>query len=125
MDALRRDADGYGDGVELVHLKSVGEARTEVGRRGQPFYVVGTVPDLPPESASEVEARDILEYAFSNARAGGDGVKGVLLDMCFKPRRTRTIKLAESYGWVCVEGTGVIGYQIEEQYRPWCTTDNE
>jgi len=45
--------------------------------------------------------------------------KGVLLDMCFKPRRTRTIKLAESKGWETVEGTHVIGYQIEEQWRLW------
>ena len=29
------------------------------------------------------------------------------------------IKLAESLGWPCVEGTHVIGYQIEEQWRLW------
>lgn len=45
--------------------------------------------------------------------------KGVLLDMCFKPRRTRTIKLAEGNGWLTVEGTHVIMYQIEEQWRLW------
>jgi quinate dehydrogenase len=42
---------------------------------------------------------------------------GVLLDICFKLRRTRMIKLAESLGWPCVEGTHVIGYQIEEQWQ--------
>jgi hypothetical protein len=45
--------------------------------------------------------------------------KGVLLDMCFKPRRTRMITVAESLGWPCVEGTHVIGYQMEEQWRRW------
>ena len=45
--------------------------------------------------------------------------KAVLLDMCFKLRRTRMIRLEESLGWPCVEGTHVIGYQIEEQWRLW------
>jgi quinate dehydrogenase len=29
------------------------------------------------------------------------------------------IKLAERLDWPCVEGTHVIGYQIEEQWRLW------
>lgn len=29
------------------------------------------------------------------------------------------IKLAEQLDWPCVEGTHVIGYQIEEQWRLW------
>lgn len=29
------------------------------------------------------------------------------------------IRLAESLGWPCVEGTHVIGYQTEEQWRLW------
>lgn len=29
------------------------------------------------------------------------------------------IKLGEKLGWPCVEGTHIIGYQIEEQWRLW------
>jgi quinate dehydrogenase len=29
------------------------------------------------------------------------------------------LRLAESLGWPVVEGTHVIGYQIEEQWRLW------
>jgi quinate dehydrogenase len=43
----------------------------------------------------------------------------ILLDMCFKPRRTRFVKLAEKYDWTTVEGTAIIGHQVEEQYRLW------
>ncbi|KAH7153788.1 hypothetical protein DER46DRAFT_389191 [Fusarium sp. MPI-SDFR-AT-0072] len=36
--------------------------------------------------------------------------KGVVLDICFKPRRTSMVKLGESFKWPGVEGTHVIGY---------------
>jgi quinate dehydrogenase len=85
-----------------------------------PYYVVGTVPDFEPQTPEERDARDILEIFFANARQEeGDGGKGVILDMCFKPRVTRQIKLAKEYGWRTVEGTEVIGHQIEEQWRLW------
>jgi quinate dehydrogenase len=44
--------------------------------------------------------------------------KGVVLDMCFKPRRSTMIKFGESFEWPRVEGTHV-GYQIKEQGRHW------
>ncbi|KAJ4253910.1 hypothetical protein NW762_010308 [Fusarium torreyae] len=78
-----------------------------------PYYVVGTVPDLEPSSPEEFVVKASLEDFLSRPE------KGVLLDMCFKPRRTRMIKLAEQNGWPSVEGTHVIGYQIEEQWRLW------
>ncbi|KAI3342352.1 hypothetical protein F4824DRAFT_445848 [Ustulina deusta] len=37
--------------------------------------------------------------------------------MCFKPRQTRMIKLAQKHEWLTVEGTHVIGYQIEQQWK--------
>ncbi len=45
--------------------------------------------------------------------------KNILLDMCFKPRNTRTIQLGNHLGWTCVEGTAVIGHQIETQWSLW------
>lgn len=93
----------------IIHVKTLDQAE----KMSSPYYIVGTVPDVEPRSPSELAVASILNYFLSRTE------KGVLLDMCFKPRRTRMIKLAEQLGWPCVEGTHVIGYQIEEQWRLW------
>lgn len=111
VKALLRDTKGYDSGLSIVHLTSVEQAR-EVEET--PFYIVGTVPDFEPRTPTELSARDVLEYFLKS------GPKGVLLDMCFKPRRTRILKLGERYGWNTVDGTMIIAHQIDEQYRLWC-----
>ena len=45
--------------------------------------------------------------------------------MCFKPRVTREIKLARKHGWQTVEGTEIIGHQIQEQYRVWISPESD
>jgi quinate dehydrogenase len=109
VDALFNDTKNYGPDLSIVHLESV----TEAQKVERPFYIVGTVPDFEPQSKTELEAREILIHFL------GSGQKGVLLDMCFKPRRTRILKLGETYGWNVVEGTEIIAHQIDEQYRLW------
>jgi quinate dehydrogenase len=111
---LLRDAQAYASSPssrqpKLIHIMSVEEAR---GLQA-PFYVVGTVPDFEAKTPEELLARAILSTFL------GKEEKGVLLDMCFKPRNTRILKLARENGWRAVEGTGVIGHQIEEQWRLW------
>ncbi len=108
---LLSDAKAYTGTLNLIHIQSVDQARD----LPSPYYVVGTVPDFEPKTATEIEARDILETFLSHAEE-----KGVLLDMCFKPRRTRILKMGVKHGWKDVEGTGIIGHQIEEQYQLWC-----
>lgn len=115
VDTLREDTKKYGDSIKLIHVSSLDQAKGTMPNDGHPYFVVGTVPDFEPQTQTEIQVRNILEHCFANAQR-----KGVLLDMCFKPRRTRTIKLAEKYGWTTVEGTHVIGHQIKEQYRLWC-----
>ncbi|GKT46240.1 quinate permease [Colletotrichum spaethianum] len=105
---LVRDSQRLSPPPKIIHVKE-GESKS----LETPYYVVGTVPDLEPSSASELAVRASMEDFLSRPE------KGVLLDMCFKPRRTRTIRLAESLGWPTVEGTHVIGYQIEEQWKLW------
>jgi len=112
VEALRKDAEVYGGGVKIVWIRSVEEAKSLVA----PYYIVGTVPDYEPQSPEEIAGRDVVEYFLLDASTNN---KGILLDMCFKPRRTRWLKLAEKHGWKMVEGTGIIGHQIEEQYRLW------
>ncbi|PYH79478.1 shikimate 5-dehydrogenase [Aspergillus uvarum CBS 121591] len=105
----------YGGGLTLVHVRQVKQVAALPER---PFYVVGTVPDAEPTTSEEVEVHAIVK-AFL-AAPGQSNEKGVLLDMCFKPRRTRFLKAAERHGWTTVEGTEIIGHQIQEQYRLWC-----
>ncbi|KAG8632119.1 hypothetical protein KVT40_001259 [Elsinoe batatas] len=97
----------------IVHVKTLDQAH----ELQTPTYIVGTVPDFEPHTATEKLVVSILECFLKRQE------KGVLLDMCFKPRRTRMIKLAESLDWHTVEGTHVIGYQIEEQWRLWAGQD--
>ncbi|RDW57115.1 hypothetical protein BP6252_13861 [Coleophoma cylindrospora] len=112
--ALLADAQKHGKGkLELIHITSVSQAE----QVPNPFFVVGTVPDFEPKTASEIEMRRMLEVLLDTEE------KGVVLDMCFKPRNTRTLKLAKSLGWECVPGTGVIGYQIETQWKLWTGED--
>lgn len=105
---LIRDSQRLSSAPKIIHVKP-GQA-TELET---PYYVVGTVPDLEPQTPEEMAVRDSLEEFLSRP------AKGVLLDMCFKPRRTRMIKLAEKHNWPAVEGTHVIGHQIETQWKLW------
>jgi quinate dehydrogenase len=115
VQALLKDARVYGDSLSIVHIESVEQARS----LSSPYYIVGTVPDFEPQQPAEIEARNIVELFLSSASE-----KGVLLDMCFKPRRTRLLKLAEDVPWPTIEGINIIGHQIEEQYRLWCGEDD-
>lgn len=109
VESLIQDSRRLPTIPDIVHVKTVREAEA----LPTPYYVVGTVPDIEPTTESELAVASILEHFLSRSE------KGLLLDMCFKPRRTRMIKLAEQLDWPCVEGTHVIGYQIEEQWRLW------
>lgn len=109
VEDLKKDAERLPVIPEIVHVKDVDQAR----ECKAVDFVVGTVPDLEPQTPSELQVASMLEIFLRQE------TKGVLLDMCFKPRRTRMIKLAEGLGWPCVEGTHVIGYQIERQYSLW------
>jgi quinate dehydrogenase len=97
-------------GAQVVHITSLEQARD----LATPFYIVGTVPDLAPQSESEKTAFRVFDYFLASA-----AVPGVFLDMCFKPLETRKIKLARKHRWSTVLGTDVIGHQIQEQYKGW------
>ncbi|KAI0133507.1 hypothetical protein BJ170DRAFT_606505 [Xylariales sp. AK1849] len=106
---LIRDARKIAPTPNIVHVKSVDQA----ANLETPFYVVGCVPDFPPKSEPELAVAAVLKHFLSRP------VKGVLLDMCFKPRKTRIINQARELDWPTVEGTHVIGYQIEQQWKLW------
>jgi quinate dehydrogenase len=100
---------------KLTHITSVSQAEALPA----PFYIVGTVPDFEAKTEEEIKARDMLGTFLRKSE------KGVLLDMCFKPRNTRILKAGRGNGWRVVDGTGVIGHQIEEQWRLWASAGEE
>jgi quinate dehydrogenase len=108
VEDLIADTQRLSPPPKIIHIKP-----SQSQSFSTPYYIVGTVPDLEPKSPEELGVKALLQTFLDREE------KGVLLDMCFKPRRTRMIKAAEGSGWACVEGTHVIGYQIEEQYRLW------
>lgn len=101
---------------KIVHVRNLEQASS----LPTPHYIVGTVPDSVPETESEKMAIKVLNHYLASAEE-----RGVFLDMCFKPRITRKIKLARKHGWQTVEGTEIIGHQIQEQYRVWINPESD
>ncbi|KAK0440917.1 uncharacterized protein EV420DRAFT_1580887 [Desarmillaria tabescens] len=112
-DLLKDVTEGYTSAglvvPSIVHVTSVDEAHS----LATPYYIVGTVPDFPPVSPAEITAQDILVAFIQQPE------KGVLLDMCYKPRETRHLKLAKEGGWKTVDGVNIIAWQIETQWPLW------
>lgn len=107
---LQRDVDErYDSQPYITHVKSIQQARA----LPTPAYIVGTVPDFEPVTAEEKMLKRLLEIFLDRPE------KGILLDMCYKPRRTRHLKLGQEYKWRTIEGTRVIGHQAESQWRAW------
>ncbi|KAI8370523.1 EPSP synthase-domain-containing protein [Radiomyces spectabilis] len=47
------------------------------------------------------------------------GIKGIICDMAYKPRRTKLLQQAERKGWSCVEGIEVLIEQGLAQFEIW------
>ena len=108
--ALVADSKKLANPPRLIRLETAEEARK---LPVTPYYVVGTVPDFEPQTEEEKRAAATLDAVLDAPE------KGVLLDLCFKPRWTRMMKAGERKGWQCVEGIHVIGHQVIEQWRLW------
>ncbi|KAL5335995.1 hypothetical protein BJX70DRAFT_410132 [Aspergillus crustosus] len=109
VESLLQDTRRSPSTPEITHITTISQAES----LRSPSYIVGTIPDS--EAVTDAERNVVAVLTWFLSQEG----KGVLLDMCFKPRRTRMIQVAEGMGWECVEGTHVIGYQIEEQWELW------
>ncbi|RMX96211.1 hypothetical protein D0867_13226 [Hortaea werneckii] len=101
-------AQGYGDG--LVHVATKEEAE---GLEG-PGAIVACVPNFPPVTAEEREARAVVEVML------GKSHKGAILEMCYHPTPwTEIAALAEKAGWQVILGTEAVIYQGLEQDKYW------
>ena len=101
-------AHGYGDG--LVHVATIEQAEELEG----PGAIVSCIPNFPPKTEAEFEARRIVEYFLNKPR------KGAMLEMCYHPSPwTEVGNLAEALGWEVVLGTEAMIYQGFAQATCW------
>lgn len=97
---------GYGEG--LKHIKTVEQAVAA----GEVGAIVACVPDFPPKTEEEKQARNVTE-AFLNKE-----FKGAMLEMCYNPTPyTELGGIAERAGWQVILGTEAMIYQGIEQVR--------
>ncbi|KAK5169484.1 uncharacterized protein LTR77_005460 [Saxophila tyrrhenica] len=101
-------SQGYGDG--LIHVSTVAQAEALEG----PGAAVACVPNFPPVTDAEWEARRILECFLSKPH------QGAMLEMCYHPVVwTEIAELSKKAGWEVILGTEAMIYQGFEQARCW------
>jgi quinate dehydrogenase len=95
--------------VKLIHLSSVAQA----DKIEAPNYIVGAIPDFPPTTPAEITVREIATNVFRKEP------KGVFLDMCYKPRWTTLLGIAQESGWETVDGIEAMISQGLAQISIW------
>ncbi|KAK5653039.1 hypothetical protein OQA88_9325 [Cercophora sp. LCS_1] len=105
----------HGYGEDLIHVETVEQARSLDG----PGAVVACIPDFPPVSAEEKQARAVFEMML------GKG-PGAMLEMCYNPTPwTELAGVAEGLGWRVIPGTEALIWQGLEQDRYWTGRETE
>lgn len=101
-------SQGYGDG--LVYVSTAAQAEALEG----PGAVVSCVPNFPPVTEAEKEARRVTETLLNKPH------KGALLEMCYHPTPwTEIAAITEKAGWQLILGTEAVIYQGLEQDKYW------
>lgn len=109
VDAVIAESTRRGYGAGLVHVSSVGQARSLSG----PGAIVACVPDFEPQTDGEKLARQITEVFLSKSQ-------GAMLEMCYNPTPwTKLAYIAERKGWQIILGTEALIWQGIEQDRYW------
>lgn len=119
VDAIIADCQRHGYGSNIVYIEDAKHAQDcqAVGA------VVGCVPDFPPVTDGEKEARRCVEIMLGKKNEA-TGTRGALLEMAYHPRiHTSLGALAEEEGWQVVLGTEAMLYQGLEQDRLWTGVD--
>ena len=105
-------SQGYGD--NLIHVATASQAESLDG----PGAIVACVPNFPPVTKAEWEARRITECFLNKSH------KGAILEMCYHPTPWTEIgALSEKAGWQVILGTEAMIYQGFEQSRCWTGRD--
>lgn len=91
---------GYGDG--LVYVSTASQAEALEG----PGAIVSCVPNYPPVTEAEKEARKVTEVFLNKSQ------KGAILEMCYHPVVwTDIAELSKQAGWQVIIGTEAVIYQ--------------
>lgn len=96
----------------IIHLQEP----ITLGDEECPFFGVGTVPDFEAITPQEIQCRAIFDNLLSRS-------KGVFLDMCYKPKITRNLRLAMERGWATGNGGQIVGWQLKTQWQFWAGKD--
>ncbi|KAF2107843.1 hypothetical protein BDV96DRAFT_653348 [Lophiotrema nucula] len=105
-------ARGYGD--SLVDVATIEQAQQLEGVGA----IVACVPNFPPKTAEEIEARGVLETILTKEH------KGAILEMCYHPSPwTEIAEISQKAGWNVILGTEAMIYQGFEQDKYWTGRD--
>jgi quinate dehydrogenase len=106
VDAVIEECKSKGFGQNLIHVETVEQAE----QLQEPGAIVSCVPDFPPRTENEKQARGVIECFL------GKEQKGAMLEMCYHPSPWTEIgNLAEKAGWQVILGTEAMIYQGLEQ----------
>ncbi|KAI5777579.1 hypothetical protein EDC01DRAFT_403611 [Geopyxis carbonaria] len=109
---LNRDASEIAALVSHFAGSGLAIAALPPGASPQIRAVVACVPDFEPSTAAERQVRELL---WGVLERGG----GTVLDLCYKPRITATLRKAGECGWKCVDGLEVVIWQGVKQQVLW------
>jgi quinate dehydrogenase len=110
VNAVIEECTSKGFGQSLIHVETVDQARELPG----PGAIVSCVPDFPPKTDNEKQARAVMEVFLNREH------KGAMLEMCYHPSPWTEIGgIAEKAGWQVILGTEAMIYQGLEQDKLW------
>jgi quinate dehydrogenase len=95
----------------------------EAARLEAPAAIVSGIPNYPPKTAEELNARAVIQ-AFLGTAADAEKQQGVILEMCYHPNPwTEIAQLASTGGWKVILGSEALIWQGLEQARLWTGKD--
>lgn len=106
VDEIIEECKARGYGQNLVHVETVEQAK----KLHAPKAIVSCIPDFPPVTENEIQARQVVEVLLNTHD------KGAFLEMCYHPSPwTEMGRIAEEAGWQVILGTEAMIYQGLEQ----------
>ncbi|KAH8597857.1 hypothetical protein B0O99DRAFT_616986 [Bisporella sp. PMI_857] len=110
VEAVLESCKGAGYGDDLIHVRTADQASS----LASPAAIVACIPNFPPKTPEEIEARKIIETFLQKPE------KGAILEMCYHPTPfTEIAAISEKEGWQVILGTEAMIYQGLEQSSLW------
>ncbi|KAL3470599.1 shikimate dehydrogenase substrate binding domain-containing protein [Aspergillus californicus] len=113
----QRNPDAAGV-APLIHVSDPAVAATLEA----PVAVVSGIPNYPPKTEEEIQAREALRVLLNRQTHETD--QGVILEMCYHPTPwTDIAQMASDARWKVILGSEALIWQGLEQARLWTGTD--